>query len=266
MSELLAISSGRIVERSIQDPLIGNRPRYAEHPLGKFVYSIQSFNYSFQQNVIVGEAKHIKKIYKHIGSKRAALVTSQLLGPIFQLYVAHALVSAFREFLMNRERWEEKKEEGKLGSHIAGMAVSRAGTFGGWDPMVNAYTGLRYQRDLSNFMIGAIGSWYTKPTEDIIKLFSGETNSPSTTATEERAIRAAYQLVIVPMMVFAISNPKFLSVLGPLAGPTAGAMAMYGTSHTVKKAVSSKAVELIYGSKGAMSYGKRKARTARKSR
>ena len=119
--------------------------------------------------------------------------------------------------------------------------------------MVNAYTGLRYQRDLSNFMIGAIGSWYTKPTEDLIKLFSSQTNSPDTTATEERAIRAAYQLFIVPMMVFAVSNPQFLSILGPLAGPVSGAMAMYGTSHTVKKAVSSKAVEFIYGSKGDMS-------------
>ncbi len=132
--------------------------------------------------------------------------------------------------------------------------------------MVNTYTGLRYQRDLSNFMIGAIGSWYTKPTEDIIKLFSGDTNSPNTTATEERAIRAAYQLAIVPMMVFAISNPKFLSALGPLAGPIAGALAMVGTSHTVKKAVSSKAVELIYGSKGDMSRRKHLRRTARNER
>ena len=264
MSELLAISAGRIVERSIQDPLIGNRPRYAEHPLGKFVYSIQSFNYSFQQNVIVGEGKHIKRLYKEVGGKRAGLRAMQLLGPIAQLYMAHALVSAAREFAMNRERWEEKKEEDKLGSHIAGLTVSRAGTFGAWDPMVNAYTGLRYQRDLSNFMIGAIGSWYTKPTEDIIKLFSGDTNSPNTTSTEERALRAAYQLFIVPMMVFAMSNPKFLSVLGPFAGPTAGALAMAGTSHTVKKAVSSKAIELIYGSKGDMS--RRKSRKARKSR
>ena len=264
MSELLAISAGRIVERSIQDPLIGNRPRYAEHPLGKFVYSIQSFNYSFQQNVIVGEGKHIKRLYKEVGGKRAGLRVMQLLGPIAQLYVAHALVSAAREFAMNRERWEEKKEEDKLGSHIAGLTVSRAGTFGAWDPMVNAYTGLRYQRDLSNFMIGAIGSWYTKPTEDIIKLFSGDTNSPNTTSTEERALRAAYQLFIVPMMVFAMSNPKFLSVLGPFAGPTAGALAMAGTSHTVKKAVSSKAIELVYGSKGDMS--RRKSRKARKSR
>tara|TARA_B100000959_G_C14684273_1_gene501934 strand:- start:70 stop:189 length:120 start_codon:yes stop_codon:yes gene_type:complete len=37
-----------------------------------------------------------------------------------------------------------------------------------------------------------------------------------------------------------------------------------GTSHTVKKAVSSKAIELIYESKGDMS--RRKARKARKSR
>jgi len=269
MSELLSISSGRIVERSIQDPLIGNRPRYAEHPLGKFVYSIQSFNYSFQQNVLVGEAKHIKKIFKNIGSKRAALVTAQLLGPIFQLYVAHAMVSALRELAMNRERWEEKKKEGKLGSHIAGLTVSRAGTFGAWDPLVNAYTGLRYQRDISNLFIGAIGAWYTKPTEDIIKLFSGGTNSPNTTATEERAIRAFYQLAIVPMMVFAVSNPQFLSLLGPWAGPVAGAIAMTGTSHTVKKAVSSKAIKALYGSKGDMSRRKvlqTKARKARKAR
>ena len=32
-----------------------------------------------------------------------------------------------------------------------------------------------------------------------------------------------------------------------------GGLAMFGTSHTVKKAVSSKAVGLIYGSKGDMS-------------
>ena len=42
-----------------------------------------------------------------------------------------------------------------------------------------------------------------------------------------------------------------------------GGLAMFGTSHTVKKAVSSKAVELIYGSKGDMSRWKilRKAKT-----
>ena len=45
-------------------------------------------------------------------------------------------------------------------------------------------------------------------------------------------------------------------------------LAMAGTSHTVKKAVSSKAVELIYGSKGDMSRrknGQRKVNKARKA-
>ena len=41
-----------------------------------------------------------------------------------------------------------------------------------------------------------------------------------------------------------------------------GGLAMFGTSHTVKKAVSSKAVELIYGSKGDMS----RLRIVRKAR
>ena len=57
-----------------------------------------------------------------------------------------------------------------------------------------------------------------------------------------------------------------ISRLGPLAGPTAGAMAMVGTSHTVKKAVSSKAIEFLYGSKGDMSRRKNLKRTARNKR
>tara|TARA_B100000945_G_scaffold318202_1_gene322563 strand:+ start:2049 stop:2204 length:156 start_codon:yes stop_codon:yes gene_type:complete len=50
---------------------------------------------------------------------------------------------------------------------------------------------------------------------------------------------AVYKLVFETMMVFAISNSRFLSVLGPLAGPASGLLAMFVTSHTVKKAVSS---------------------------
>ena len=50
-----------------------------------------------------------------------------------------------------------------------------------------------------------------------------------------------------------------------LAGDViSGGLAMFVTSHTVKKAVSSKAVELIYGSKGDMSRRVRGRRKARK--
>ena len=45
-----------------------------------------------------------------------------------------------------------------------------------------------------------------------------------------------------------------------------GGLAMVGTSHTVKKAVSSKAVEFLYGSKGDMSRRKSLKRTARNKR
>ena len=45
-----------------------------------------------------------------------------------------------------------------------------------------------------------------------------------------------------------------------------GGSAMFGTSHTVKKAVSSKAVGLIYGSKGDMSRRKSGKRNTRKAR
>ena len=57
---------------------------------------------------------------------------------------------------------------------------------------------------------------------------------------------AVYKLVFETMMIFTISNSRFLSILGLLAGLASGLLAMFVTSHTLKKAVSSEVVKLIY--------------------
>ena len=113
MAELLSISTLRITDRSIQNPMISSRPRYAETVIGRLVYSIQSFNYSFTRNVLVAEFKRYQKEKKHLGSISANANAAKLMGPIFQLYIGHVMVSAMRMFLLDREKWEEKKKEGE---------------------------------------------------------------------------------------------------------------------------------------------------------
>ena len=75
---------------------------------------------------------------------------------------------------------------------------------------------------------------------------------------------AVYKLVFETMMIFAISNSRFLSILGLLAGPASGLLAMFVTSHTLKKAVSSEVVKLIYISMGDMTIRVREQSKARK--
>ncbi|MGB1692777.1 MAG: LPD1 domain-containing protein, partial [bacterium] len=57
MGELTAVAVGRFVDQSIQDPKSVDRPKFAEHPLGRIIYGIQSFIYAFHRNVLTRAIK-----------------------------------------------------------------------------------------------------------------------------------------------------------------------------------------------------------------
>jgi hypothetical protein len=247
MSEMLSVVVGRIVNRSIQDPEMASKPRYAETPLGRFVYSIQSFNYSFARNVLIAETKRLSRTKKHFGSKKAMLDAVNLIGPVFQLYAGHFLVSTAREFLTKRDRWEEEKEKGNLEQYLAEIAFSRTGALGAADPLYQAVRGVRYQRDLANLGVGATGAFWLQPIEKLIRASQKGTNSPKTLNAELGAAKGIYQLAVIPFIVTMASNPAFLSSLGPFQAPVAGAVAVAGASQTSRDYLSRQAVEILYG-------------------
>ena len=260
MGELLAISANRITSRSIQDPLIASRPRYAETTWGRFIYSIQSFNYSFHRNVIIGELKRLQRTQKHFGNERTAHVFAKLLGPMATLYLGHMLVSTARLYLTDHDRWEEEKEKKNLGIFVSEMAASRTGWMGIAEPWYQTARAIRYQRDFANIAIGATGTYYAKNVEDLIKYFQDVNNSPNTTNAEEKAIRSLYKLIVIPAIVAAVANPSFLRQLGPLAAPAAGALAASATSSSAEKGTAKAIVNMIYSSKGNMSRRKSSSR------
>ncbi|HIC51737.1 MAG TPA: hypothetical protein EYO96_03665 [Candidatus Marinimicrobia bacterium] len=246
MAQLLSISTLRITDRSIQNPMISSRPRYAENVIGRLVYSIQSFNYSFTRNVLVSEFKRYQRDKKHLGSITANANAAKLMGPIFQLYMGHVMVSALRMYLLDREKWEEKKEDGTLEKYVAEISFNRSGALGFIEPWYQSYRAIRYQRDLATSIVGATPGFYLQPAQKIIKYFIDETNSPNTTSAEKKALEAFYTLVIIPIIVAAVSNPTFLANLGPSGNLIAGTLAMVGTSKTAKTTASKAVIEAIY--------------------
>ena len=244
MAQLLSISTLRITDRSIQNPMISSRPRYAENVIGRLVYSIQSFNYSFTRNVLVSEFKRYQRDKKHLGSITANTNAAKLMGPIFQLYMGHVMVSALRMYLLDREKWEEKKEDGTLEGYVAEISFNRSGALGFIEPWYQSYRAIRYQRDLATSIVGATPGFYLQPADKIIKYFIDETNSPNTTSAEKKALEAFYTLVIVPIIVASVSNPTFLANLGPSGNFIAGMLAMVGTSKTAKTTASKAVLDL----------------------
>ena len=59
----LAVSVMRFTDQSIQDPRTQDRPMYAEHPIGRLVYGIMSFVYSFQDKVLKAMVRRTAREY-----------------------------------------------------------------------------------------------------------------------------------------------------------------------------------------------------------
>ena len=166
MGSVLSVATNRFVDQSIQDPKIVDRPKWAEAPIGRIVFGIQSFIAAFQRNVLEMVVKRGVRGIETRGVGRGSLrLARQSLLPLFSLYVGHTLVSAAREFIFNRDKWEEEKEkeENRIApfKYLALLGVSRSGFTGRLDPFINSLYSLKYQSDFSNVLVGATGSCIT---------------------------------------------------------------------------------------------------------
>jgi hypothetical protein len=231
MGQAYAVMVGRLVNQSIQNPSAIDRPWAANTPIGRLVYGLLSFSMAFFRNVMVKSAKKIEREYRERGAKQAATVAGvQVLAPLATLYMGHLLVTMAREILLNPEKWEEeeKKEGGFPIKWLAQLAFSRAGFTGLADPVFNAYTGVKYQRDLSNLFVGASGSFALQAVERIAKYFA--MNSENTNAAERGLARGLFELTVQPGFAYATGALPG----GPVIGYGLGASYMYLTSPAFK--------------------------------
>lgn len=205
MSDLYAATVARFADQSIQDPTAVDKPYLATFPITRMAFGLMSFLYTFQRNVTIKALKEMKTLAKGtdpVTGEKFSLQDRLMLGNLMASYVIYltmaAAISELRERKLNPERHAERGLGEKIFLHL-----SRAATFGAADPVINSIVALKYERDLSSLMSGPYLGGILKSAEDMLKVFAK--NSDTTSKTEQRALRALYEAVIVPPVVAFLS-------------------------------------------------------------
>jgi uncharacterized membrane protein YgcG len=243
MGRILALATNRFVDQTIQDPKIVDRPKWAERPMGRIIFGIQSFIAAFQRNVLEMSIKRAARDFKTqgkiTGTKR---LWTKMLLPLTSLYMGHTLSSMAREFVFNRDKWEEEKEDGQIvpWKYLAQLGISRSGFLGRADPWVNGIYSIKYQADLSNTLVGSSAAYVLKGVQRMFGLFQG--NSEKTVSREYQFARGLYDLT-VPFIAGRLATIPGVS---HTFGYGLGAADMYVTSPTFKHFVLRNVIKQMY--------------------
>jgi hypothetical protein len=219
----------RFVDESIQSVTAGDRPAYANTPVGRISYGLMSFIYSFQRNVLTATVNNVKAaadLRANLTLEDRARLASPALG-LGLLVVAQSVVSHFRNETLSPTRYAERTETDRTLENL-----SRAGAFGIADPIVNYFLSLKYERDLTSMLTGAYPTFFLGAAAKQLGLVPKElnlfgatielgANTENTTNAENAAAKSAYQAIAVPLLSLGIST---VPVGGALRIGQAGAL------------------------------------------
>jgi hypothetical protein len=227
-SKMYRVALGRFVRETVMEPESVDRPVFANHPIGRMMYGLMSFLYGFGRHVMLRTGKQLADaLDPRTGLSTAERVSlAQPVVALVGLVAVHALISDLREELFNRRKNDERTSGEKLE-----IALSRSGIFGPADPLYNAIRGLKYQRDLSNIVIGPGPGFFLQSIGDILAIT--QANSERTNTSERNAAMGAYSLLAVPAISASLGLLPAGMGMVPQALFTAGVM--YGTSPGAKQ-------------------------------
>lgn len=243
MRDLYTTAVNRFVDEAIQNPKALDKPILAHNPVGRLLFGITGFLYAFQRNVLARSAHMLKAAatgkyggVKLTPAERMGTFSLALIPPFVTLIALQYAVSIMREMLFNPERFDDDDDlvDQLFNEEMALLGLSRAGVFGVFDIPMNAYTGLKYQRDLANVMIGAVPGFFAQGAQRMAQPLTSEsgTNTP-----EYNAVRGFWQVVATPALIYALTQAPGGPLLSPAYGGAMMALTSPRLSHDVAEAV-----------------------------
>jgi hypothetical protein len=257
----------RLTDRSIQEPYKVDRAIQSSTPIIGLAFQLMSFNYQFARNVLNPAWGRVEHAYgqakleaQQAGAGRLAATAKGLAmgGGAASHAAAMAgtmigvglITTAMRQYLFAPDQWQKHADDGDLGDYLLGLTLQRSGLNGTLDPILQVFTNLRYNADLSSLLDGASMNWFSKNAMDIIQPMLTTNDSPNTNTRYFNQARGAFNLIGVPAAAYG------LTALGTLGGPItralAGAALQFGTS----PGAAAKVAEIAAGPKGAEPAGK----------
>jgi hypothetical protein len=232
---LLALIEGTVVEADKID-----KPALSSNPAARLAWAITSFNYA-----------HWAKVYKPLIRKTGRDVKTLAMGTntrgesrldaarslintaatMAALYGATYMLNMLREASFGDDKWDEKTELSKFQG-----VFDRMGGFGPLAPVVSAFMGIRFQRDITSIMAGPYLGTLLQNVQDVWKGYGLDPqNTREPTANDRvRAAKAVYMSTAAILAgVAAATLPG-----GPILGKVFGALdAWLSSSAGAKSAI-----------------------------
>jgi hypothetical protein len=229
----------RMTSQTSQEPGAIDKPRRASLPETSIFYAIMGFQAAFTRNILTGSAKRIVRSWQDDAKVGASVNASIAIG--FGLLMAGQLAAWIAGVLaFDNDDWEEKKK--KIDEQWLGQMMTRTGMFGMTDPIVNSFTGLKYQKDLATTMSGAVLAQPLSLGQAAGNLVAQ--NSPNTATAEYQITKQAWNNVITPWI-----TSKALRFVGrnPLIDTAFGIGIPYLTSPKVSDPIAETVAETVTG-------------------
>lgn len=195
----------RFMDQSIMRPTRATRPSWANRSvIGSLAYQLQSFLWAFGRNAVYRPLRKARRGLTEgwIGPDRLSIQErAQLLGPAtgLGLYATTAMgVSVLRDYLtMPESRRNEQTPAEYWLRH-----VSRAGVLAQFDPWLNLAMGVRYNRSVTQ---GIIGPALGRPGDFIDTAIRAVVRNNENTNHAERAlVEGIYDVGIEPALNMAL--------------------------------------------------------------
>jgi hypothetical protein len=241
-----SLATRRLVDRIIQDPYKVDRAMMSGQPLTGLAFQLMSFNYSFQKNVLNPAAERVHHQFSRgraeamagpsgVGQVRGALrglaATPGVLGATVaagaSMFTASLFTTIVRQLLYAPDQWNKHQEDGDLWPYLKDLAFSRSGLNGVVDPILQAFSHLKYDSDLTAMIHGAAINTYMQNLQQVLQPILGTTDSKTNTALYNQA-RALYNLVGVPLTASILTAASTVS--GPIGKIVSGAALQWLTS------------------------------------
>lgn len=151
--DTIRTATARKVTSVSPEPTAADKPMRASSPEFAWIYALQGFNMAFARDYLIAGAKRINRAWDNnpflgvgVGASMAAGLAILASG---QLAAWIAGVLAWDD-----DDWEGKKK--KIKDQWVHQTITRTSLYGGADPLVNAFTGMKFQKDVANTALGPV--------------------------------------------------------------------------------------------------------------